>query len=82
MLLLVILSIKLSAQSISVLASVDSSDYLVGDYINYTLEIRAEKNIEITTSIIRDSLKKVEIIKELPNVSEEKDGLNLQLSVM
>jgi len=41
--LLVILSIKLSAQSISVLASVDSSDYLVGDYINYTLEIRAEK---------------------------------------
>jgi hypothetical protein len=73
--LLLLLSINLSAQSISVLASVDSSDYLVGDYINYTLEIRAENNIEITTPIIRDSLKKVEIIKEIPNVSEEKDGV-------
>jgi hypothetical protein len=73
--LLLLLSINLSAQSISVLASVDSSDYLVGDFINYTLEIRAEKNIKITTPIIRDSLKKVEIIKELPNVSEEKDGV-------
>ena len=47
----------------------------MGDFINYTLEIRAEKNIKITTPIIRDSLKKVEIIKELPNVSEEKDGV-------
>ena len=73
--LLFILSIELSAQSISVLASVDSSDYLVGDYIIYTLEVRAEKDIQIVTPFIRDSLKKVEIIKELPSVSEEEDGV-------
>ena len=73
--LLLLLSINLSAQSISVLASVDSSDYLVGDYINYTLEVRAEKNIQIVTPFIRDSLKKVEIIKELPPQSVEKDGI-------
>ncbi len=73
--LLLLLSIKLSAQSISVLASVDSSDYLVGDYINYTLEIRAENNIEITTPIIRDSLKKVEIIKELPPASKKENNI-------
>jgi hypothetical protein len=73
--LLFLLSINLSAQSISVLASVDSSDYLVGDYINYTLEVRAEKNIQIVTPFIRDSLKKVEIIKELPPQSVEKDGI-------
>lgn len=73
--LLFILSIELSAQSISVLASVDSSDYLVGDYINYTLDIRAEKNIQIVTPSFRDSLKKVEIIKELPSISEEEDGV-------
>ncbi|MDZ7623385.1 MAG: hypothetical protein U5J96_02920 [Ignavibacteriaceae bacterium] len=73
--LLLLLSINLSAQSISVLASVDSSDYLVGDYINYTLEIRAEKNIEITTPIIRDSLKKVEVIKELPPASKEENNI-------
>lgn len=73
--MLLLLSINLSAQSISVLASVDSSDYLVGDYINYTLEIRAGKNIEITTPIIRDSLKKVEVIKELPQVSKEEKNI-------
>ncbi|MCU0332004.1 MAG: hypothetical protein MUE64_03070 [Ignavibacteriaceae bacterium] len=73
--LLILLSINLSAQSVSVLASVDSSDYLVGDYINYTLEIRAEKNIQIVTPFIRDSLKKVEIIKELPPQSVENDGI-------
>ena len=73
--LLVILSIKLSAQSISVLASVDSSDYLVGDFINYTLEIRAEKNIKITTPIIRDSLKKVEVIKELTPLLKDEDNI-------
>ena len=51
--LLLILVINLSAQSISVLASVDSSDYLVGDYINYTLEVRADKNIKVTTPFIQ-----------------------------
>lgn len=73
--LLLLLNINLSAQSISVLASVDSSDYLVGDYINYTLEIRAEKNIEITTPVIRDSLKKVEVIRELPSASKEENNI-------
>jgi hypothetical protein len=72
---LFILNISLSAQSISVLASVDSSDYLIGDYINYTLEIRADKNIEVTTPFIRDSLKQVEIIKELPPVVNEEQNV-------
>jgi hypothetical protein len=70
-----ILIINLSAQSISVLASVDSSDYLVGDYINYTLEVRADKNIDVATPFIRDSLKKVEIIKELAPISKETDNI-------
>jgi len=73
--LLLLLSINLSAQSISVLSSVDSSDYLVGDYINYELEIRAEKNINITTPLIRDSLKKVEVIRELDPLSKEEENI-------
>ena len=69
--LAIILASKISAQSVSVLASVDSSDYLVGDFINYTLEVRADKNIQITTPFIRDSLKQLEIIRELePFVTE------------
>jgi len=73
--LLFLLSINVSAQSISVLSSVDSSDYLVGDYINYTLEIRTEKNINITTPLIRDSLKKVEVIRELAPLSKEEENI-------
>jgi hypothetical protein len=73
--LLLLLSINLSAQSISVLVSVDSSDYLVGDYISYTLEIRAKKNIDITTPSIRDSLKKVEVIRELSPLSKEENNV-------
>ncbi len=63
------------AQPVSVLASVDSSDYLVGDYINYTLEVIADKDVQITSPFIRDSLKKVEIIRELePSSTETENG--------
>jgi hypothetical protein len=71
----ILLTLKLYAQSVSVLASVDSSDYLVGDFITYTLEVRAEKNIQITTPFIRDSLKKVEVIKELEPFSKEENNI-------
>jgi len=65
---------KISAQSISALASVDSRNYLVGDYITYTLEVRSDKNIQIVSPFIRDSLKKVEIIRELvPVISEDNE---------
>ena len=70
-----LLVVKLSAQSISVLASVDSSNYLVGDYITYTLEVRGDKNIQIATPFIRDSLKKVEIIRELHPLSKEENNI-------
>ena len=66
---------KIYTQSVSVLASVDSSDYLVGDFINYSLEVRADKNIQITTPFIRDSLKNVEIIKELKPLTKEENNI-------
>jgi len=73
----ILLTLKIFAQSVSVLASVDSSDYLVGDFINYTLEVRADKNIQITIPFIRDSLKKVEIIKELEPLSKEENNIKV-----
>jgi len=72
--LLVLLSSQVFAQSVTALASVDSSNYLVGDYINYTLEVRTPKDIEITYPVITDSLAHVEIIKEYkPEVIESDD---------
>ncbi len=63
--LLLLLNINLSAQSVSALASVDSVITWLVIISTYSLEIRADKNIEITTPFIRDSLKKVEMIKEI-----------------
>jgi hypothetical protein len=73
--LTILIASKLFAQSVSVLASVDSSDYLVGDFITYTLEVRADKSIQITTPFIRDSLKNVEVIKELEPLSKEENNI-------
>jgi len=67
--------VNVTAQSVSALASVDSSDYLIGDYINYSLEIRADKNIKIITPFLRDTLKQVEIIKELAPVIIENENI-------
>lgn len=67
---------ELSAQSVSALASVDSSNYLVGDYINYTIEVRSDKKIQIITPLIRDSLKNVEVIKEFEPVLKEEKNIN------
>lgn len=62
------------AQEVTALASVDSSNYLVGDYINYTLEVRTPKDVEIIYPVIVDSLDEVEIIKEHePEVIESDD---------
>lgn len=66
-------SIQLIAQSITVRASVDSTDYLVGDYINYSLEIKYFKDLIIEQPIIRDSLSKLEIIKEIDPIISEDD---------
>ncbi|MBT8377640.1 MAG: hypothetical protein KJN64_00260 [Ignavibacteria bacterium] len=71
---LLIFYAEVSAQSVSALASVDSSDYLVGDYINYSLELRTDKDVEIIAPFIRDSLKEVEVIKELePSIVETEE---------
>ena len=66
---------KSFAQEVTALASVDSSNYLVGDYINYTLEVRTPKNVKITYPVIVDSLDEVEIIKESEPVAIESDDV-------
>ena len=76
---ILLLNFKFYAQSVTALASVDSSDYLVGDYITYTLEITADKNVKVTTPNIRDSLKNVEVIKELETISGETKNIKSRI---
>ncbi|MGQ9799334.1 MAG: hypothetical protein ACUVRG_08575 [Ignavibacterium sp.] len=61
------------AQEISVKANTDSSDYLIGDYINFTLTISHTNEVGIVTPFFRDSLNKFDIIKEIP-VEKKKTG--------
>ena len=62
------------AQSISAKASVDSTVYLIGDYIHYKLEVNYDNSIKIIPPIIQDSLKGVDLIKADYPVITEKDG--------
>jgi hypothetical protein len=66
-------SISLFAQHVTILASVDSSDYLIGDYINYTIEVRTPDELQIQIPAVADSIKKLELIK-LNEPVQLKDG--------
>jgi hypothetical protein len=77
--MIVLCSSQAFAQSITALASVDSSNYLVGDYINYTLEIRIDKDVDVFNPVIQDSLYQVEIVKESAPIKKEADEIKLIL---
>ncbi len=51
------------AQNVSAKASVDTTSYLIGDFIHYRLEISYDKNIKIIPPAIQDTLKDVDILK-------------------
>ncbi|HEX9252773.1 MAG TPA: hypothetical protein VF870_11065 [Ignavibacteriaceae bacterium] len=68
-------SINLFAQKISVTASTDTTDYMIGDHINYTLLINLDKDVYIINPFFRDSLKNVDVIEiPDPKVEENENG--------
>lgn len=70
---LVFFSTSIFPQNIFVEASVDTSDYLIGDRINYSLKITADKIIYPVRPFFRDSLKNVDILQELDPVTSESE---------
>jgi uncharacterized repeat protein (TIGR01451 family) len=66
-----------SAQIISVEASADSSIYQVGDYIHYTIQVTADKNLTITAPAVSDTLAGMELISQQNPQKEEKDNQQL-----
>ena len=70
-LFLVINSMTLQAQTISVGTYTDTTDYLVGDFINYRIEAVTVKGVEIVSPSLPDTLKQLELIsREEPVVIE------------
>jgi len=62
LLILQFLLSPLFAQEITVSASTDTSDYMIGDQIQYSLIITMDKNVYIINPFFRDSLKNIDVI--------------------
>jgi uncharacterized protein YneF (UPF0154 family) len=65
------ISLNVYAQNISVSASTDTSDYLVGDYIQFTIRAEYDEGIRISPPTLTDNLGILEVIKVLPIMFEE-----------
>lgn len=62
------------AQNIRLSASTDSTEYKVGDYIKYTLELRYDKDIKVNLPSVKDSVKVLEFIQALEPAKNEVDN--------
>jgi len=63
-----------NAQNITVSASTDTSVYKVGDYINFQLELHYDKNVHVILPPVKDSVKVLEFIQELPAAIKEENS--------
>ncbi len=75
-LIVLILSLASPAfsQITSASASTDKTDYLVGDYINYKIQVGYKKGLTVYTPAIQDSLKGVTVLKQEDPVEAETNG--------
>jgi hypothetical protein len=62
------------AQNISAEASTDSSAYLVGDYIHYTVQIKGDKDLAVMGLAVSDTLAGMELISRQNPEREEQDN--------
>ena len=65
-------SFNLFAQEINVIASTDTTDYMIGDRINYSLSIKMDKDVFIINPFFRDSLKNIDVL-EIPDPTAEEN---------
>ena len=72
--LVLIFSYNLFAQQISVTASTDTTDYLIGDQIHYTLLINMDNEVFIINPFFRDSLKNIDVIETPDPIVEENEN--------
>jgi hypothetical protein len=69
----IVSSVYLHAQTISVSSSTDTTDYLVGDFINYTIEVTTKKDVQVIDPVIPDTLSQLELIS-IPEPARTENG--------
>lgn len=78
-LLVIFFAFSLFAQVTEVKVKTDSSNYLIGDYINLEFTFKHSSEIEILFPTIKDSVKKLEWIEQKnPIVKKENDQISSQ----
>ncbi len=73
-LILIILFVALqniSAQDVKVFATTDTTEYIVGDYIDYTIELKYPKGVSIVIPMVKDSVDNLIFIKNGEIVQKE-----------
>ena len=63
----------LFAQEITVSASTDTTDYMIGDQIQYTLLIEMHKDVYIINPFFRDTLKNIDVISISDPIAKENE---------
>ena len=63
-----------SAQNISVETSTDTSAYKVGDYIHYTIQVKARKDLIVNGPAVSDTLAGMELISQQTPQKEDAAG--------
>lgn len=71
--LLILTSVIINAQSIIATATTDSSDYLVGDYIKFTIKVEHDESIRVSPPTLTDKLGSLEVVKVLPVTLDEEN---------
>ena len=61
----------LVAQEVKVFATTDTTEYIVGDYIDYTLELNYAKGINVVIPMVKDSLENLVFIKNGEIIQKE-----------
>jgi hypothetical protein len=74
LIILITLSDFSFAQNISAEASTDTTAYQIGDYIHFTIQIRADKNLSVMGPAVSDTLAGMELINQLAPQKAVKDN--------
>ncbi len=72
--ILLVGSFNLFGQTVTANASTDKKAYLVGDYINYTIQIQHPKNESIIPPTIQDTLGELAVIKKDTSFDTDNNG--------
>lgn len=68
------ISLNLYAQQINVSSSTDTTDYMIGDHIQYSLVLTMDKDVYIINPFFRDSLKNIDVLGISDPILEENDN--------